>query len=412
MIVGVIGLVLVALLGLTSGWTGVLVFVGLYAFATGIWTVARGRSWVGRVGRPVGAAFIAVGLIVTSVGAAASPVTESPATAEQGDPEPRVPAPTPTRTTSASPTPSPTPTLPSPDPAPTVDTDAALAQAQPETALAAVALLDIKGRAPKTGYDRDLFGNGWVDVDRNGCDTRNDTLSRDLEPRTYKAGTHDCVVLTGTLNDPYSGTTIQFTRGQDTSNDVQIDHVVALSDAWQKGAQQWDEAKRVAFANDPLNLLAVDGPLNQQKSDGDAATWLPPSKAYRCAYVARQVGVKLTYGLWVTAAERDAMVGILSSCPAEPLPAGSATPPPPQPEPTTPPPDPAPVAPPPPPPAPPAPEPPPAAPGNCDPSYPGVCIPPAPPDLDCGDISYRRFAVVGTDPHGFDGDSDGIGCES
>jgi hypothetical protein len=349
-----------------------------------------------------------VGLALTGVGAVAAPPAEDTQVTDVAASPDEPVTPTATRTTSPTPTPTPTPTLPAPEPAPTVDTDAALAQAQPATALAAVALLEVKGRAPKTGYDRDLFGNGWVDVDRNGCDTRNDMLERDLEPQTFKAGTHACVVLTGVLNDPYSGTTIQFTRGQDTSNDVQIDHVVALSDAWQKGAQQWDEATREAFANDPLNLLAVDGPLNQQKSDGDAATWLPPNKAYRCAYVARQVGVKLTYGLWVTAAERDAMVGILSSCPDEPLPAGSATPPPP--EPTTPPPDPAPVAPPPP---PPAPEPPPAAPpSNCDPSYPGVCIPPAPPDLDCGDITFRRFAVVGNDPHGFDGDEDGIGCES
>ena len=108
---------------------------------------------------------------------------------------------------------------------------------------------------------------------------------------------------------------------------MQIDHVVALSDSWQKGAQQWDTAKREAFANDPLNLLAADGPLNQQKGDGDTATWLPPNKAFRCAYVARQVGVKYTYGLWVTQAEQDAMVGVLSTCPTEPLPAGSAVPP-------------------------------------------------------------------------------------
>ena len=135
------------------------------------------------------------------------------------------------------------------------------------------------------------------------------------------------MVASGTLLDPYSGKAIAFVRGQDTSSAVQIDHVVALSDSWQKGAQQWDTAKREAFGNDPLNLLAADGPLNQQKGDGDTATWLPPNKAFRCAYVARQVGVKYTYGLWVTQAEQDAMVGVLSTCPTEPLPAGSAVPP-------------------------------------------------------------------------------------
>ena len=149
---------------------------------------------------------------------------------------------------------------------------------RPGTAVTTLATLTIKGRAPRTGYDRDLFGQAWADVDRNGCDTRNDILRRDLTRYTLKAGTHGCLVLKGTLNDPYTGTTISFVRGQGTSNAVQIDHVVALSDAWQKGAQQWSQTRRTAFANDPLNLLAVDGPTNLRKGDGDAATWLPPAQ--------------------------------------------------------------------------------------------------------------------------------------
>ncbi|GEL98952.1 hypothetical protein CTE05_24990 [Cellulomonas terrae] len=211
-------------------------------------------------------------------------------------------------------------------PAPDAVVEALVAGAPPQSALAAAVLLPVKGRAPKTGYDRDLFGHAWKDVDRNGCDTRNDILRRDLVDEVLKDGTNGCVVLTGTLHDPYSGRPIVFVRGQDTSSQVQIDHVVALSDSWQKGAQQWDTATREAFANDPLNLLAADGPLNQQKGDGDTATWLPPNDAFRCTYVARQVGVKLTYGLWVTQAEQDAMVRVLSTCPAEPLPAGAARP--------------------------------------------------------------------------------------
>ncbi|MEV0196688.1 HNH endonuclease family protein [Nonomuraea sp. NPDC050691] len=174
--------------------------------------------------------------------------------------------------------------------------------------------LDVKGRAPRTGFERDKFGPAWADVDRNGCDTRNDILKRDLRDEKFKSGTHDCIVLSGVLDDPYSGKTITFKRGQDTSTEVQIDHLVPLSDAWQKGAQQWTAAKRKEFANDPLNLLAVDGPLNGQKSDSDAATWLPPRKGYRCAYIARQIDVKAKYGVWVTSAEKDAMQGILSSC--------------------------------------------------------------------------------------------------
>jgi hypothetical protein len=230
----------------------------------------------------------------------------------------------PTATVPSGPAPAATAEAPStaPDPSPSAAPHPSPAATPAAgTALAAVDLLGVKGRAPRTGYERDLFGEGWVDVDRNGCDTRNDVLARDLTDVTYKPGTRDCVVLSGTLADPYSGTTIEFLRGQDTSPLVQIDHVVALADAWQKGAQAWDEATRVVFANDPLNLLAVDGALNRQKGSGDAATWLPPNRGFRCAYVARQVAVKLAYGLWVTPAERDAMVRVLSACPDEPLPA-------------------------------------------------------------------------------------------
>ncbi len=197
---------------------------------------------------------------------------------------------------------------------------------RPGAAITTLAALPVKGRAPKTGYDRGQFGQAWADVDRNGCDTRNDILRRDLVRFTLKAGTNGCLVLRGTLKDPYTGRTIAFVRGPGTSTAVQIDHVVALSDAWQKGAQQWSTAKRTAFANDPLNLLAVDGPTNAAKGDGDAATWLPPTKAVRCSYVARQVAVKHRYGLWVTAAERDAVIRVLSGCPGQALPTAKTIP--------------------------------------------------------------------------------------
>jgi uncharacterized protein DUF1524/excalibur calcium-binding domain-containing protein len=188
------------------------------------------------------------------------------------------------------------------------------------SALEALDSVQVRGRAPQTGYSRDQFGSGWVDTDHNGCDTRNDVLARDLTGEVFEPGTRDCVVEAGTLADPYSGRTIEFRRGEGTSEAVQIDHVVPLSDAWQKGAQQWDAARRTEFANDPLNLLAVDGPLNQSKGDSDAATWLPPTRSYRCAYVARQVAVKVTYELWMTRAERDAVAGVLGTCPDQPLP--------------------------------------------------------------------------------------------
>ncbi|MGV0436459.1 HNH endonuclease family protein [Corynebacterium mastitidis] len=188
-----------------------------------------------------------------------------------------------------------------------------------EEYLARLGSLPVKGRAPMTGYSREAFGQAWsddveVDGGHNGCDTRNDILRRDLTGAVIKPGTHGCVVASGVLQDPYSGRPIDFVRGVDSSRAVQIDHVVALADAWVKGAQQLDEQARRNLANDPLNLLAVDGGLNGQKGARDAATWLPPNKSFRCEYGRRQVDVKQRYGLWVTPAERDALAGILAQC--------------------------------------------------------------------------------------------------
>jgi hypothetical protein len=194
------------------------------------------------------------------------------------------------------------------------------AAATPQSAIEVLDTLSVKGRAPKTGYDRDQFGQRWADTNRNGCDTRNDILLRDLKNVIFKSGTRDCVVLSGDLLDPYSGKTINFVRGNVSSMEVQIDHVVALSNAWQTGAFKLSLATRTQFANDPLNLLAVQGRLNSQKGDGDAATWLPPLKSYRCKYVARQIAVKSKYGLWVTTPEKSAIANILAKCPKEPLP--------------------------------------------------------------------------------------------
>lgn len=179
--------------------------------------------------------------------------------------------------------------------------------------------LPVKGRAPKTGYERALFGDSWTDDvtvadGRNGCDTRNDILRRDLFDIVLKPGSNGCAVLSGILNDPYTATTVEFQRGPATSALVQVDHIVALSDAWQKGAQQWDEWTRRNFANDPRNLQATLGWVNQEKGDGDAATWLPPNVAYRCTFVMRIIDVKAAYGVWVTQAERDALTRVLSTC--------------------------------------------------------------------------------------------------
>ena len=219
--------------------------------------------------------------------------------------------------------------------APAPVTPSQVAQSSARTTLESLA---VKGRAPKTGYERSQFGQAWSDDvsvadGHNGCDTRNDILGRDLSGVTLKPGTNGCVVLSGTLDDPYTRTSIAFTRGSATSSKVQIDHVVALSDAWQKGAQQLSAEQRRNLANDPRNLQATDGRTNQAKGAGDAATWLPPNKSYRCTYVERQIAVKAIYHLWVTAAEKQAMIRILSNCSApeadspKPAPAPQTAPP-------------------------------------------------------------------------------------
>lgn len=184
----------------------------------------------------------------------------------------------------------------------------------PGTALAMLDELEVKGRAPKTGYDGDLFK--WrSDVDHNGCDTRNDVLRRDLSDITLKAGTQGCVVIAGDLSDKYKGETYAFDRDP---NNIDIDHIVARSNAWQTGAAKFDEDTLKEFGNDSLNLLAVSSSLNRQKGDGDAATWLPPAKSYRCEYVSRQIAIKHKYELWVVKAEKSAMERVLGACEDEP----------------------------------------------------------------------------------------------
>ncbi len=218
-----------------------------------------------------------------------------------------------------------------PAPAPASPSQVASGSAA-QSSLDLLGTLAVKGRAPKTGYSRAQFGQAWsddvnVDGGHNGCDTRNDILRRDLTGIVARSGTRGCVVTSGVLSDPYTGTRIDFVRGEKTSQAVQIDHVVALDDAWQKGAQQLSVDARRDFANDPRNLQATDGPTNSRKGSGDAATWLPPARAYRCTYVSRQVAVKAAYRLWVTQAEKDAISRVLAGCGAvAPVPAAPSQP--------------------------------------------------------------------------------------
>lgn len=173
-------------------------------------------------------------------------------------------------------------------------------------------LLEVKGRAPKTGYSRDEFYSGWPTVE--GCNLRQRIIKREFGESAVLDG---CYVVAGEFVEPYTGKLLKFVEKAEISKGIQIDHVVALSDAWQKGAQYMSAESRYAIATDPLNLLAVDAAVNSQKSDGDAATWLPSNKAFRCQYVARQVSVKYKYGLWVTGAEKEAISKVLSVCPNE-----------------------------------------------------------------------------------------------
>lgn len=183
------------------------------------------------------------------------------------------------------------------------------------SALEILEKLKIKGRAPKTGYKRDEFYSSWPTVD--GCSLRQRIIKRELGDSAVLA-TDNCTVVSGEFDEPYTGSHLVFYEKSDFSKGIQIDHVVALSDAWQKGAQNLSKEMRYSLATDPLNLLAVDASTNQGKSDGDAATWLPPNKSFRCEYVARQISVKYKYGLWVSDAEHDAMSRVLLVCPNQP----------------------------------------------------------------------------------------------
>lgn len=178
--------------------------------------------------------------------------------------------------------------------------------------------LAVREWATHDGYSRSQFmssgnWNKWKD-----CNIREKILERDLDEIVYD--TNGCTVLSGILNDPYTGKIIDFRRGSTTSSAVQIDHVVALSNAWATGAQELDFATRNALANDDLNLLAVDGTANRQKSDSDASDWLPENQDFICEYIARQVAVKIKYSLWVRIAELTAMEDALEKCPEQAMP--------------------------------------------------------------------------------------------
>jgi hypothetical protein len=194
-------------------------------------------------------------------------------------------------------------------PTPLPEASATSAETASTQALTVAQGLQVRGRAPDTDYSREAFGSAWKDVDRNGCDTRNDILQRDFATTILKAGTGNCKVIGGTWTDPYSNESYTFAEAP---SGAQIDHVVSLKNAWQMGADQWSDDTRVKFANDPLNLRVTIASLNQQKSDSNAASWLPPYKPGRCNFIATQVAVKAKWNLYVTESEKEVFISILS----------------------------------------------------------------------------------------------------
>jgi hypothetical protein len=185
--------------------------------------------------------------------------------------------------------------------------------------LAGIAQVPIRIRS--YDYRRDAFGDTWTDDNpapggHNGCDTRNDILDRDLVDKTY-VSIKRCptAVATGTLYDPYTNATIAFLRGEKTGAAVQIEHIVPLAYAWDMGARNWADDMRLRFANDPANLLAVDGPANQDKSDQEPATWMPPNTAFWCQYAMQFIAVLRGYALPVDAPSATVLRDAAATCP-------------------------------------------------------------------------------------------------
>lgn len=325
-------LVLGTAIGIAAGWAtfGLWIagFVPIGYGVTQLFARRRRRSMI-TIGAGLLTGIVALSAIPAGSGTIAEPAAvttgsgQSTSTSAPSEPEPSTPSPSASESSSHTST-SPSSTAPAstPPPAssrppqPTPTTTPTKAPAKLTSAQQTVAALTVKGRGPQTGYDRGLFHWNGFDFDRNGCDQRNDVLKRDMDKPVIKPGSNGCRVEAGWLQDRYSGTAIYLPREK-----IDIDHVVALSNAWQMGAAQWSDTTRRQFANDPLNLVATTQHLNRQKGDSNAASWLPPKN--RCSYIARQAAVKHKYGLAITDSERDAMNRILQACPNQALPTGN-----------------------------------------------------------------------------------------
>jgi hypothetical protein len=304
-VIGWSGLALVALVGAAvDGLSGAFNLVGLYIGAVAVVGLIRGQvRWARLTSRTVSVATGAVAVAAIAIGGLTSPSTDSPRL--------NVAATSPAETVTEATGPEPTTAE---DPI-----ESAISLAAPGTALATLQLLKVTEETSTARYARSLFGASATDIDGNGCDQRNDILRRDLTNKTLRPG--GCIVVTGTLRDPYTSKKLTLTKSSATQSPIQLDRVVSLPDAWAKGAQKWSTTKRVRLASDPLNLLAVAATSSTAKDGQDAAAWLPPSQIYRCRYVARQVAVKREYSLAVSPAERTVIATTLMGCTERKLPA-------------------------------------------------------------------------------------------
>ena len=246
----------------------------------------------------------------------------------------------------------------------------------------AISELPVQGEV-RTGYDRSKFQH-WIDADHDGCDTREEVLIAEAKVAPHVGA--GCSISGGKWYSYYDE------KYWTTASRIDIDHVVALAEAWDSGARSWTATQRKAYANDlgdGRTLVGVTDTVNAAKGDKDPTAWLPPKAAERCHYIGSWVAVKIRWKLKVDQAEKNKLRSLANACPNVTITVARATAL-----------------------SPPVTSPPTTHAPTCSSSYPTVCIPPPPPDLDCGDIPYRNFPVVGTDPHGFDGDKDGVGCET
>jgi hypothetical protein len=189
----------------------------------------------------------------------------------------------------------------------------------PTAAASALAALPVVEKSTLDGYERGcgegegcVFGAAWADIDRNGCDQRNDVLHRDLTEVQVREGTHECVVVAGVLDDPYTGASVVFEKADAAL--VPIDHVVPLAAAWVQGAAAWPAEQRRAFANDLNNLMATTRAENSAKGDSTADEWVPSDLSYGCSYATVVITVKDRYALAVSPAESTALQSLLATC--------------------------------------------------------------------------------------------------